>query len=297
MSKVSSPGAAADVPFDFRQSSQISDAQLEAVRALHEAFIHRLCESLSVNLLVEVSGTLAGLEQAVFASLAETISTPASLLCFAMQPQEGYTLVEVGPSLVAPILDCVLGGSGKITFALEREITDIEQAMLEPFFGIVAHELREAWQPVAPIDFRFAGVETTPQASGRIAAGDAVIVVAADLRIGENEGRIHVVIPALTVKSLRQKFEPRSEARKPVSRDVEHAIEEKLAAGLKLNLDCALVGSSIRLQDLLNLKPGDIIDTGIACDGAATILVNGIPKFSGEVTVEGALQAVVIQTA
>jgi flagellar motor switch protein FliM len=64
---------------------------------------------------------------------------------------------------------------------------------------------------------------------------------------------------------------------------------------LKLDIDCALVGSSIRLRDLLKLKPGDLIDTGIGCDGAATILVNGVPKFRGEVTVEGDAQAVVIQ--
>ena len=291
------PDSPAEVPFDFRQSSQIPEAQVEAIRALHEIFIHGLAENLSVNLQVEVSGALSGLEQTSFGALAETLSSPACLLCFTMQPHEGTTLVEVSPSLIAPILDCFLGGTGKIVFGLEREITDIEQAMLEGFFGIVGQELREAWQPVAPIDFQFAGVETAPQASQKIAPGDAVIVVAADLRIGENEGRIQVVIPAITIKALRQKFEPRGETRKSPSRGLEQAIQEKLAAGLKLELDCALVGAGIRLHDLLKLKPGDVIDTGIACDGAATILVNGIPKFSGEVTADGAIQAVVIQSA
>lgn len=287
----------AGVPFDFRQSAQIPDAQLDAVRVLHETFIHNLCESLSLALHAEVAGTVAGVEQSSFAALAESISAPACLLYFSMQPHEGSALIEVSQSLVAPILDCVLGGNGKIGFGLEREITDIEQAMLDGVFGILAHELREAWKPVAPIAFEFDGVETAPQGSHRFAPGDALILVAMDLRVGENEGRLLMAIPALTLKLLRQKFEPRQEARKTGSRELEQAIQEKLATGLKLDLDCALLGSTIRLRDLLKLKAGDLIDTGIACDGAATILVNGVPKFCGEVTVEGATQAFVIQAA
>ncbi len=283
-------------PFDFRQSGQIPPAQLDTVRVLHESFLRNLCESLSVALRIEVAGAVAGVEQSTFAELAEAVGTPSCLLYFSMRPQEGSTLIEVSQTLVAPILDCVLGGNGKIGFGMEREITDIEQAMLDGFFGILAHEMREAWKPVAPIDFQFDGVETAPQASSRFAPSDSVILVAADLRVGETEGRLNVAIPALTLKLLRQKFEARPEARKPSgSRELEQAMHEKLAAGLKLHLDCALVGSSIRLHDLLNLKIGDLIDTGIACDGSATILVNGLPKFCGEVVVDGATQSVVIQ--
>jgi flagellar motor switch protein FliM len=287
----------ADVPFDFRQSAQIPDAQLEAIRVLHETFVHGLCESLSLALRVEVTGTLAGVEQSSFAALAESITAPACLLYFNMPPHEASTLIEVSQSLVAPILDCVLGGNGKIVFPFEREITDIEQAMLGGFFGILAHELQEAWKPVAPIDFQFESVEASPQTSPRFAAGDALILAAVDLRVGENEGHLNVAIPLLVLKLLRQKSESKPEARKSGSRELEQAMQQKLAAGLKLDIDCALMGSSIRLRDLLKLRPGDLIDTGIACDGAATILVNGVPKFRGDVTVEGATQAVVIQAA
>jgi len=287
--------AAAGVPFDFRQSAQIPDIQLDAIRVLHETFIRNLGESLSLALRTEVAGAIVGIEQTSFAALTESISTPACLVYFTMQPHEGSALIEVSQSLIAPILDCVLGGTGKIDFAFDREITDIEQSMLDGFFGILAQELCDAWKPVAPIAFEFDGVETVAQASHGFAANDMVILVAVDLRVGEKEGRLNVTIPALTLKLLRQKSEPRPEARKSGSRELEQAVQEKLAAGLKLDLDCALVGSSIRLRDLLKLKVGDLIDTGIACDGAATILVNGVPKFCGEVTVEGATQAMVIQ--
>jgi len=288
-------GAPASVPFDLRQSGQVPQTQLDAVRALHETFLGNLCESLSLLLRTEVTGTLAGVEQVPFSVLAESIGTPACLVYFTMQPHEGNALVEVTQPLIAPILDCVLGGSGKIDFALDREITDIEQAMLDGFFATLGQELREAWKAVAGLEFAFSGVETTPQNTRGFDPADSVILVAADMRIGDKEGRLHLAIPSLIVKVLRQKFEPQPETRKSGSPELEQAIQEKLAAGLKLRLDCTLLGSTIRLRDLLKLKPGDVIDTGIACDDVVTIMVNGLPKFCGEVTVEGPKQSVVIQ--
>ena len=64
-----------------------------------------------------------------------------------------------------------------------------------------------------------------------------------------------------------------------------------------MDVDCALVGSRIRLTDLLNLKAGDLIDLGIECDHRGSLLVNGVPKFRGEVTADGLKQAVIIETA
>lgn len=291
------PGATASVPFDFRQSVQIPEAQLESIRILHEAFLRNLFASLALLLRTNVTGSLAGVEQTSFGELAEAIATPACSLYLSMQPQEGATLIDVSQSLVAPILDCVLGGNGKVDFGMDREITDIEQSMLDGVFALLAHQMREAWKPLAAIDFQFDGVETSPQASQRFAAKDPVLLLAADLHVAETDGRLQVAIPASILKLVRQKSEPRAEARKAISQSEEHAIQAKLAGGLQLDLECVLVGANIRLRDLLQLKDGDLLDTGIACESPATILVNGLPKFRGGVTVDGEKQAVVIQGA
>jgi flagellar motor switch protein FliM len=293
---VSSAEAAA-VPFDFRGSGRIPQSQLQALQFLHEEFVRNLSSSLSLYLRSDVSGQLMSVEQSSFGKLADSLPSPTCMVHFTTQPHEGNILLEVNQSLVAPILDCVLGGDGKIDADPAREITDIEKHMLEEFFHLLGRQLRETWKPLAPVSFAFNTVETNPALSRRIGRDEAIVAIAIELHIGEKVGKVNLAIPAITLKLLGSKSDPQITAPKPGSGETAEAIKERLSASLKLDVECALVGSNIRLRDLLNLKIGDLIDLGIPCDGTAAILVNGVPKFNGEVTVADSRQAVVIQSA
>jgi flagellar motor switch protein FliM len=293
-------GGSADsaaVPFDFRRSGQIPQSQLQALQFLHEEFVRNLSSSLSLYLRSDVSGKLISVEQSSFGKLADSLPSPTCMLHFTTQPREGNILLEVNQSLVAPILDCVLGGDGKVDSDPAREITDIEKHMLEEFFHLIGRQLREAWKSLVPVSFVFHSVETNPALSRRMGRDEAIVAVAVELHIGEKSGMVNLAIPAMTLKLLGSKSDPQAMGPKPGSGETAEAIKERLSAGLKLDVECALVGSNIRLRDLLNLKVGDLIDLGIPCDGIAAILVNGVPKFSGEVTVADSRQAVVIQSA
>jgi len=285
------------VPLDFRRSDRIPQSQLAVIQLLYEAFVQTLTSSLSLYLRCEFSGAVASIEQLRFSEFAGGLSFPACLVSLTMLPYKGTVAVGMDQSLMAPILDLVLGGNGKIDAALDRELTDIEKEMLEGFFRIVAHDLSAAWKRLAPIDFGFDSVETKPQLSKRIAAPESVVVTAMELNVAERTGKIHVAIPSIVLKTLLPKIDRKPTNPAADSGRMENAIKQRLSTGLKLDIECALVGSTIRLQDLLDLKPGDVIDLGLACDGCAAVSINGTPKFNGELTVEGGKQAVIVRTA
>jgi flagellar motor switch protein FliM len=285
------------LPFDFRHSNQLPNSQLSLIQVLHESFVRTLTSSLSLTLRSFVSGNVISVEQLSFGEFSDRLQTPTCLVYLSMLPYEGFATVEISHSLVAPILDNVLGGNGKIDSELDRELTDIEKGMLEGFFRVIPHDLSEAWRPIAVISFAFDCVETETQLSNRTARGEAVVVIAMELRIGDKVGMINLAIPSITLKMLRHKFDQQNTTRRAGSPETEASIKQKIEEGLKVNVDCALVGSRIRLNDLLNLKTGDLIDLGIECDHRSTLLVNGIPKFRGEVIVDGQKQAVIIESA
>lgn len=285
------------LPFDFRHSNQLPNSQLSLIQVLHESFVRTLTASLSLTLRSFVSGSVISVEQLSFGEFSDRLQTPTCLVYLSMLPYEGFATVEISHSLVAPILDNVLGGNGKIDSELDRELTDIEKGMLEGFFRVIPHDLSEAWKPIAAISFAFDCVETEPQLSNRTARSEAVVVIAMELRIGDKVGMVNLAIPSITLKMLRHKFDQQNTTRRAGSPETEAAIKQKIEEGLKVHVDCALVGSRIRLNDLLNLKAGDLIDLGIECDHRGTLLVNGIPKFRGEVIVDGLKQAVIIESA
>jgi len=283
------------VLFDFRRLDRIPKAQVNAIHHLHETFLHTLGSSLSAYLRSFVSGSLISVEQLPYSDFAEALPSPTCLAYLGMPPYEGHTLFEVSPTLVSVVLDLVLGGNGKNPTVLNRELTEVEQNLVEGFFQVVTHDLREVWKPVVPVNFTISAIETNPQLSGRFVPTEAVVAIAMELKIGENVGMINVAIPSITLKMMGQKFDQQWTVHKSANPATETAIKRKLAKDLKVRIDCELTGPAIRLGDLLNLSPGDLFTVAPAFDKPLDVLVNGTLKFKAVLASEGDRRVAVIQ--
>jgi flagellar motor switch protein FliM len=268
-------------PFDFRRLDRIPKSQVSAIHFLHEAFVRSLSSSLTVYLRSFVSGSLISVEQLPYSDFAEALPAPTCMVYLRMDPYEGHALIEVSPTLIAPILDLVLGGNGKLTTGLDREVTEVEKTLLEGFFQIVTHDLRETWKPVVNVSFATSAIETSAQLSGRFVPTEAVVAVAMEIRVGESVGMVNLAIPSLTLKTMGQKFDQQWTAHKAENPATELAIKRKLAQSLQLTVECQYSHTTMGLKDLLSLSAGDVFSLEPGFDESVDVLVNGRPKFKG----------------
>jgi len=133
---------------------------------------------------------------------------------------------------------------------LNREITDLEETMLESFFKIIAHDLVEAWRALVQINFTVDSLERKPQLSKRIARHEAVVVISIELHVGETVGMINLAIPSITLKLMSQRFDQQWSVRKAGSTEMVGVITRRLYEKLELNLELALSGVKLNLTDL-----------------------------------------------
>src|SRR5215467_2565884 len=117
--------------YDFRRPDRIAKDQLRAIHLLHENFARSLASSLSAYLRAYVAVSRVGVEQLSFVEFAGCLPSPTSIVTLGMKPIDGSAVLEINPSLVFPILEMLLGGSGKSSASVTREITEIEQSILE----------------------------------------------------------------------------------------------------------------------------------------------------------------------
>jgi len=281
------PNVSADAgaaPFDFRRLDRIPKSQVNSIHFLHETFVRNLSSSLTVYLRSFISGSLISVEQLPYTDFVEALAMPTCLVYLTLDPYEGHALLEVSPSLIASILDLVLGGNGKFATELTREITEVERNLLEGFFQIITRDLRETWNPVVAVAFETNSIETSVQLSGRFVPTEAVVTIAMEFRIGQNTGMMNLAIPCITLKTMRQKFEQQWTSHKAENLATELAIKRKLAQSLEVTVDCEQSGATIALKDLLNLSVGSILTLAPGFDKSVDVLVNGIPKFKGLLT-------------
>ena len=278
--------------FDFRREDRVPASQLAVARSLEESFVRRVAASLADYLRSTVSGSLVSVEQADYDTFAGELEQPACMAWVSMCPYEGFAAMALAPALVGPLVDLVLGGTGEAGAAPGREVTDLEQSILEGVFKVMLRDLTATWQQVVRVEFEMDSLETRP-AAPRIPAKETVLVYAMELRIRETvSGIVKLAIPALTLKAMGRHFESPRAAGRDQTADSGRAIQEKLARKLAVNVGARLNGASLRLRDLWSLEPGKVIDLRKPVGTPVDVTINGKPMLKGELVEVGGKQAV-----
>ncbi len=114
------------VSYDFRRPDRIAKDQLRAIHVLHENFARNLASSLSAYLRAYVIVNLVSVEQLSFAEFSQCLPSPTCMVSLGMKPFDGNAVLEMNPTLVFPLLEMLLGGTGKANMKMTREITEIE---------------------------------------------------------------------------------------------------------------------------------------------------------------------------
>src|SRR5580692_8262477 len=274
-------------PYDFRRPDRIAKDQLRAIHILHENFARSLAASLSAYLRAYVAVNLVSVEQLSFMEFSQCLPSPSCLVALDMKPFEGAAVLELNPALVFPIIEMLLGGGARSVLKVSREITEIEQSVLDGLFRITLHDLKTSWHAVTPMEFTIEAHETEPQLLRILAPNEAVVAVSMEVRIGDNTGMMNIGIPSIVVKMLRSKFDQQWSIRKSESTEKEQAQVLRLVSTAQMQLDGRLDGPSIRVEDLLEIQDDDGLMFDYPVDRLVDLTVNVKLKYRGRMVARG----------
>ncbi len=188
----------------------------------------------------------------------------------------------------------MLGGTGEAVSVEVRELTEIELSILEGVVRIVLHDLKEAWAPVADIDFNIQGTETQPQLMQILSPNEAVVAIGFEITLGESRGMMNLGIPSIVVKMMGQKFEQQWSIQRRTGSDVEQNEMRSLLNRVPLALEARMTGATIQVKDLLALEIEDVVSLDIPVRRPAELRVNGRSKFLAEIVADGNHRGVVV---
>ena len=134
-------------PCTFRQSGQLTGEQVAALNGLHEAFARSLTQSLGAYLRVGFEVNLVSVEQLSYSEFLARIPEVTYMMCFFVKQMNSESALQIDHSLVFPLIDILLGGNG-VCEILAREISEIEEQIMEGVAKIICHELETAWTPL-----------------------------------------------------------------------------------------------------------------------------------------------------
>jgi len=279
--------------YDFKRPNRISKDQLRTLRNLHEKLARNMSSSMSAYLRVITDVTLISVDQMTYGEFLMSLPDPTSFNIISMEPLEGNSVLEFNPSLVFPIIDKLLGGIG-IPLQKVRQMTEIEQSVLESVVLLVINDIVEMWRPLIEMRIRIETTETSPHVIQIVSTNEVVILVCFEIKIGEISGIMNMCMPAVVLEPIMSKLESQDwfgSSKKATYIDNEEKLR-RIVINAHMKVEGILGKSKISIKKLMDLKAGDIVSLDQKADKDILLTVSGIPKFWGRLGVHDGNKAI-----
>lgn len=276
-------------PYDFRHPEKLSKEQFRGLQIIQQGVAGSLAQSFSGRLRSPVEARLSALERGIYEEYVTQIGQSAVVVIIDMSPLQGYAVASFGLEVAFGVIDRLLGGKGKRNVrALNRDLTDIETALIRHIGMDIARSLPEPWSRVADLAPDVTDLALGPQVMHAIPPSEFVITAWYEIRFADQTGGISLcfpltvleqVLPKLTGQSL---FENRAKGGREGSRVKDEALHPM---GVMAR---AMLGSAkVDAADLAMLEPGDVIVLDRQAKDPLRVFVGNCERFAGFAGVRG----------
>ncbi len=266
--------------YDFKRPDKFSKEQIRTVSIMHETFARLTTTSLSAQLRSMVHVHVASVDQLTYEEFIRSIPTPTTLAVINMDPLKGNAILEIDPAVTFSMIDRLFGGTGQGT-KVQRDLTDIEQSVMEGIIVRILANMREAWTQVIDLRPRLGQIETNPQFAQIVPPSEMVVLVTLETKVGDEEGMMNFCIPYITIEPIISKLSSQfwfSSVRRSSTTQYLGVLKEKLSS---VDMDVVAEIGTIQLpiRYVLSLHVGDVVNLSNVRVGDPLTLNIGYKKF------------------
>jgi flagellar motor switch protein FliM len=276
-------------PCTFRQSGQLTGEQVAAVNGLHEGFARSLTQSLGAYLRVSFEVTLVSIEQLAYSEFLERIPEITYMMCFRVEQMSAGAAMQIDHSLVFPLVDILLGGIGQCD-VFTREVSEIEEQIMESVAKIICRELESAWTPMGT-KLDLDGRQPPAQMQRFLAPTEKTLCLSFEVKLAETTGTLNLIFPVSISNTLLRKLSTNwSYGRsRPVARNSGQLAAKMLDCPFPVELGIPAIKLSI--NTLAGLLPQHVCNLGIPVLKPASLIIAGREAFAANPARQGRLRA------
>ncbi|HXY78141.1 MAG TPA: hypothetical protein VEH47_04965 [Candidatus Acidoferrales bacterium] len=264
-------------PWDLRRAGQIGREQLEAITLLHEGFARNLTNSLGAYLRVALNTTLVSAEHLGYREFLQRIPETTYLASCRLDPMGLSGALQLDLKVAFSIIDLLLGGEGK-GIAASRQITEIEEQILDSVARIVCRELGAAWQALAlAVAFE---QRLEPGAARRLMSpGEKILSVSFEITMPEVRGGLSLAVPSTISNALLRKISVvGGQTRLRTSADSRRRLMSRLL-DCSFQLELGARDVPVAVSALASLAPDKLIPFARSASEPASVLIAGVERF------------------
>jgi flagellar motor switch protein FliM len=266
----------------FRELPRAESPHPRWLRALHDGLARDFSASVSELLRTSVQVRVARVDQRTYGEFVYNLETPACFYILKADPLPERLSFDIEPAILYPMIDRLLGGGPADEPPLRRPLSDIEQRLSIRIVRRFLETSRRAWAGVADLDFDVVQTESNPRLLRVLSADEWVFLVRFELTLDELRGAMSLCLPCRAVERIA--------GESPVGG---RAATFGHADGLT-EIAVTLSDTPIAIDELAELRVGDLIDTETPLGSSVVVRIDGTAKYRARPGVHRGRKAVVI---
>ncbi len=264
--------------YDLANQDRIVRGRMPTLEMLNERFARYFRISLFNMLRRTAEISVSEVKAIKFSEYVHSLFVPANLNLVKVKPLRGTSLVALDPKLVFTVVDNFFGGDGRFHAKIEgREFTPTEMRVVHMILRQVFKDLREAWLPVAKLDFEYLSSEVNPQFANIVSPSEVVVATRFHIELDKGGGDLHVTYPYAMLEPIRELLMAGVQSdRAEFDERWTAALREEMKEA-RVEVACTLTEAELTLRELMNLGAGDVIP--IEFSPTVVAKVEGLPAF------------------
>jgi flagellar motor switch protein FliM len=273
--------------YNFKRPDRISKNQIRSLHFIHDRFARNVSSSISAYLRTVVEVSLGEIAQTSYAEFLNSVSDPTCYAAISLKPLDGLAALELGPSLVFPMIDRMLGGIGR-PISNPRPMTEIEQKIIQGVLKLLVDNLCESWRPVYSIEFAVAATETNPHMVQITAPNEMVIHFQFQVRMRDTASKMHLAIPTVVLEPIVHIFDQEEYSTRKVAHDGAFL---HLLRSIPVKVSIGTAETAFPMESLLSLQVGDTLVLDQRQELPVTIKIAGKNKLLAKAHMDSARMA------
>ena len=258
--------------WDIRQAGKIGSEQMRAINQLHEVFARNLINAVGAYLSIAFDCSLVSAEHLTYREVLQRLPETTYVASCDLVPVGAVAVLQLDLTVAFPVIDLLLGGEGK-GGDLGREITAIEEQILESIMRIVCHELQTAWQAIA-LEFKFGQRQPVAQAQRLMVPEEKNLCLSLEVKMAETRGTLNMAVPAVVSNALLRKISADLSYHRPRSPVEARRRIEKRLLDASFHMELFAPDLTVSLQALADLTPGTVLAFPKSISAPAVLIVD-----------------------
>jgi flagellar motor switch protein FliM len=274
---------------NFRYAGRLSNENARTLTALHEKFALNVANALELYLGASLRLKLLALEQMPIPDYIGGMAPNNYLLPCAFNMMESNFLMEMDIALIFPIIDLLLGGTGT-TLVQERELTEIEEEIMQSVSALIVREVERSWRTL--------NLSLTPghcikpaMIQHAFLLNEKIVLLMFEMSVGGTTGDFNIVLPTSFVGFLLRHLKAAQSKKTSSLRLFRNPSLRERILDCDFRVAVDITQMRVLVNDLVDLKPGMILRMNAPVKKPGRLTVQDVEIFDALPVRNGARKA------